>query len=133
MENETKQAAPDGTHPAVSVQVIDETKKKKKKRRYTNGLGTIQNVERGVTRSLDTVSEGIAKVFSEYTKRSKKSSFKKRDGALRDGLENWTRALSKGMRVAGKAPYQFVKEVNSGRSSKRLRDTLRSLTPPPLR
>jgi len=108
-------------------------KGKKKKRRYSAGLGTIQHLERGVARSLETVSKGVARVFSEYSERSDKSARKKRDGALRDGIENWTKALSKGMRVAGDAPYDFVKQVSRGRGSKQVRKTVRLLTPPPLR
>ena len=107
--------------------------KKKKKRRYSFGFGTIQHLERGVTHSLDTVSHGVARTFSEYTDRSNKSSRKKRDGALRDGIANWTKALSKGMRIAGDAPFDFVKQVNRGPGSKQVRDTVRLLTPPPLR
>jgi hypothetical protein len=106
---------------------------KKKKRRYSAGLGTIQHLERGVARSLETVSKGVARTFSEYSERSDKSARKKRDGALRDGIRNWTKALSKGMRVAGDAPYDFVKQVNRGPGSKQVRDTVRLLTPPPLR
>ncbi|MGA2377598.1 MAG: hypothetical protein ABSF72_18970 [Candidatus Sulfotelmatobacter sp.] len=107
--------------------------RKKKKRRYSAGLGTIQHLERGVTESLETVTKGVARVFSEYSERSDKSARKKRDGALRDGIENWTKALSKGMRIAGDAPYDFVKEITRGPGSKQVRDTVRLLTPPPLR
>jgi hypothetical protein len=113
--------------------VLAEPKKKKKKRRFSQGLRTIQDVERGVTVSLRTVSAGVARVLSEYTERSEKSSRKKRDGALRDAIENWTKAMSKGMRMGGKAPYDFVKAVNSEGGSKPLRDTIKLLTPPPLR
>ena len=108
-------------------------KKKKKKLRYSFGLGTIQHLERGVTRSLETASKGVARTFSEYSERSGSSARKKRDGALRDGIANWTKALSKGMRIAGEAPYDFVKNVNRGPGSKQVRETVRLLTPPPLR
>jgi hypothetical protein len=37
------------------------------------------------------------------------------------------------MQVAGDAPYKFVKEANRGPGSKQVRDTVRLLTPPPLR
>ena len=86
-----------------------------------------------MARSLETLAEGVARTFSEYSERSDKSARKKRDGALRDGIKNWTKALSKGMRVAGDAPYDFVKQVNRGPGSKKVRDTVRLLTPPPLR
>jgi hypothetical protein len=118
-------------HESIRVKTIKTGKKKK--RRYSFGLGTVQHLERGVTRSLETVSRGVARTFSEYSERSSKSARNKRDGALRDGIENWTKALSKGMRIAGEAPYDFVKNVNRGSGSKQVRDTVRLLTPPPLR
>ena len=121
------------TAHADSSTVVVETKAKKKKRRYSFGLGPVQHVEHGVTRGLETVTAGVAKVFSEYNKRSDKSARSKRDGALRDGIENWTKALSKGMRIAGDAPFDFVKAINKGPGSKQVRDTVRLLTPPPLR
>jgi hypothetical protein len=133
-------AGPPPPHPPVRPVVHSETHafvieevKKKKKRRYTKGLRTIQRVERGVARSLDTLAEGLARGFSEYRKRSSKSSRKKKDGALRDGIENWTKAMSKGLSTASKAPNDFVKTVNRGRGSKEVRRTIRSFTPPPLR
>jgi hypothetical protein len=105
----------------------------RRKRKYSRGLGAVQHIERGVAQGLETLSESIAKVFSEYSTRSDKSARKKKDGALRDGIENITVALSKGLRVAGKAPYKFVKGVNRGPGSKQFRDAIRLLTPPPLR
>jgi hypothetical protein len=116
-----------------SIRVKNVNVGKKKKRRYSFGLGTIQHLERGVTRSLETVSKGVARTFSVYSERSDNSARKKRDGTIRDGIENWTKALSKGMRIAGEAPYDFVKNVNRGPGSKQVRETVRLLTPPPLR
>jgi hypothetical protein len=136
---ETKPAAPIATAARPTVILHESTRVKsaqvgkKKKRRYSFGLGTVQHVERGVARSLETVSKGVARTFSEYSERSDKSARKKRDGAIRDGIENWTKALSKGMRIAGDAPYEFVKQINRGPGSKQVRDTVRLLTPPPLR
>ena len=129
---------PAAAHPAPLRVILQESvrakdAKVKKKRRYSFGLGTIQHLERGVTRSLETASKGVARTFSEYSERSGKSARKKRDGAIRDGIENWTKALSRGMRIAGDAPYDFVRQVNRGPGSKQVRDTVRLLTPPPLR
>ena len=130
-------ASAHATPPPVILQESVRVKKvrgrKKKKLRYSFGLGTVQHIERGVTRSLETVSKGVARTFKEYSERSDNSARKKRDGALRDGIENWTKALSKGMRIAGEAPYDFVKNVNRGPGSKQVRETVRLLTPPPLR
>jgi len=118
-------------HQSIRVKTVKTGKKKKS--RYSFGLGTIQHLERGVTRSLETATKGVARTFSEYSDRSNKSARKKRDGALRDGIENWTKALSKGMRIAGEAPFDFVKNLSSGPGSKQVRETVRLLTPPPLR
>ena len=112
--------------------VITETVKKKKKR-YSRNLRGVQGLERGIARSLETVSEGVARMYKVYNKEREKSARKKKDGALRDGLENWAKAMSKGLRVAGDAPYNFVKAVNKGGGSKQVRKTIRILTPPPLR
>jgi hypothetical protein len=133
---ESAAAPAHAAHPPVilheSVRVKNVTGKKKK-RRYSRGLGTVQHLERGVARSMETLTKGVARVFSEYSERSDKSARRKRDGALRDGIENWTKALSKGMRIAGDAPYDFVSQVNRGPGSKQVRKTVRLLTPPPLR
>lgn len=106
---------------------------KKKKRKYSRGLRTVQDAERGLARASATLGKAVARGLSVYRKRSNKSSRKKRDGAIRDGIENWTRAMSRGMRVASKAPYQFVRRVNRRRVSKQIRDAVRLLTPPLLR
>jgi len=82
---------------------------------------------------MDMMAKGFAKVFSDYRERSDKSARKKKDGALRDGIENWTRAMGKGMSISGKAPYKFARTVTRGRGSKQLRRTVRALIPPPLR
>ena len=124
-------AGPPPQHPLPHQFVVEV--KKKKKRRYTKGLRAVQQIERGIARSLDVFAEGVARTFSEYRKRSGKSARKRKDGALRNGIENWTKAMSKGISASSKAPYDFVKTVNSGRGSKELRRTIRSLTPPPLR
>ena len=121
---------PHAPHAGITV---TEVPSKKKKRRYSRGLGTLQHLVRGATRSAETVTSGVARVFSEYNERSDKSARRKRDGALRDGIENWTKAFSKGLQVAGDAPYKFVKEINRGPGSKQVRDSVRLLTPPPLR
>ena len=121
------------THTPNPAITVTELPAKKKKRRYSRGLGTLQHLVRGAALSAETVTAGIARVFSEYNERSDKSALRKRDGALRDGIENWTKALSKGMQVAGDAPYKFVKEVTRGPGSKQVRDGIRLLTPPPLR
>jgi hypothetical protein len=126
----TSSSHPAASHPTHETVIVEE---KKKKRRYSGGLRGIQNLERGAAKSLDTLARGAARMFEVYNVEREKSSRKKRDGALRDGLANWAKAMSKGLRVAGDAPYDFIKTVNKGKGSKRLRKTVRIFIPPPLR
>ena len=126
----TEKASPSS---AVHETVVSETGTKKKKRRYGRGMRGIQGLERGVTESLETVSEGVARMLRTYNKQREKSSRKKRDGALRDGMKNWAKAMGKGLRTAANAPYDFVRAANKGGGSKQVRKTVRLLIPPPLR
>lgn len=105
----------------------------KKKRRYSRGLRVSQELERGVSRAAATFSDAIAETFKTYKKRSSNSSFNKRDGAVRDAIKNWTKATSEGMKTASDAPYEFVKSINRGRASRRIRDAVRMISPPMFR
>jgi hypothetical protein len=127
-KDKSTESVKDATHHA-EVAAIEP----RKRRRYSRGLGPVQSLGRGVAHTMETLSESVAKIFSEYSTRSDRSARRKKDGALRDGIENFTVALSKGMRIAGKAPYRFVKNVNRGPGSRQLRNLVRALTPPPLR
>src|SRR5579862_7623570 len=105
----------------------------KKKRRYSRGLRMSQELERGVSRAAATFSDAIAETFRTYKKRSRNSSLNRRDGAVRDAIKNWTKATSEGLKTASDAPYDFVKTVNRGRSSRRIRDAVRMISTPMFR
>lgn len=87
---------------------------RKKKRKYTYGTQGFQTLERGLTTSLETVAEGMTKILGEYNSQRNKSSRKKRDGAIKDALENWAKALSEGAGTVGSAPLHLVKTVRKG-------------------
>lgn len=88
--------------------------KKNKKRKYTYGTQGFQSLERGMTTSLETVAEGMTKILHEYNGQRNKSSRKKRDGAIKDALENWAKAVSEGAGTVASAPLHFVKTVQKG-------------------
>jgi hypothetical protein len=115
---------------AHSAPVVIEKKKKKKKRRYTRGMRTMQEFEMGTTRATQRLGKAISKGLSVYRRRRNKSSRKRRDGSIRDVVENVGKAVSRGMRSGSNAPYQFAKAVNSRRFSKQVRDALRMVAPP---
>ncbi|MEO5951696.1 MAG: hypothetical protein ABIQ44_04425 [Chloroflexia bacterium] len=104
-----------------------------RKRRYTEGLGGAQGIERAVTLSMEEVAKGFARTLKVYTKRSERSARDKKDGALREGLQNWAVAVSKGMSTAGLAPITLVKSVGKNGRSKGLEKLVRKFLPPPLR
>ena len=100
------------SHTPNSVGLSQE--KKKKKRKYTYGTQGFQTLERGITTSFETVAEGMTKILHEYNGQRNKSSRKKRDGAIKDAIENWAKALSEGAGTVGSAPLHFVKTVRKG-------------------
>ncbi len=111
-----------------TVVVVD--KGKKKKRRYTRGMRTMQEFEMGATRATQQIGKAVAKGLSVYRKRRNKSSRNRRDGAIRDIIENVGKAMSRGLRSGSDAPYEFAKAVNSRRFSKQVRDAFRFVAPP---
>src|SRR6266446_5186121 len=97
------------------VVVVD--KKKRKKRRYTRGMRSMQELEMGVTRASQQIGKAVARGLTVYRRRRNKSSRNRRDGAIRDIVENVGKAMSRGLRSGSDAPYQFAKAVNSRRFS----------------
>jgi len=105
----------------------------KEKRKYSRRMRGGQELERGLSRAASSLGDAVAATFKSYKDRSRASSFKKRDGAVKDALKNWTKAYSKGMKKASDAPYQLVKAVNSNKASKQIRDAVKMVSPPMFR
>ena len=103
------------------------------KRKYSKGAKGILVLERAVSKSMEQISEGLTRTLQVYNKKSDKSSRKKRDGAFRDGLQNWAAAMSKGASTASEAPEILMKAVNKGPGGKSLRKIALSFVPPQLR
>lgn len=88
-------------------------KTKKRKRKYSRGLREAQRLERGLSRASKRVSSAVADGLSTYHKRSEQSARKKRDGALRDALENWSEALGETVSKAAWAPHDIARRVGT--------------------
>jgi hypothetical protein len=112
------------------VYTIDYKKGKRKKRRYSSGLKEVQKAELGLVKASQRLSRAAERGLRTYRKRRDKSARKRKDGAIRDALENWSRGLGRAMRVGSDAPYDFAREVNTGKFSRQLRDTIQLITPP---
>ncbi len=124
----TEPAAPPA--PAHSGGIVTIEKKRKRKRKYTRGTRTYQEFEMGASRAVGELAKAVSKGLSTYRRRRNKSSRKRRDGALRDMLNNTGKAVSRGLKAGSDAPYEFAKAVNSRRFSKQLRNAVRIVLPP---
>jgi len=120
-------------HAPATTESLKTPEAPKEKRKYSRRMRGGQEIERGVSRAAASLGDAVAATFNSYKDRSRKSSFKKRDGAVKDALKNWTRAYSKGMKKASDAPYQLVKAVNSNKASKQIRDAVKMVSPPMFR
>ncbi len=120
-------------HTPGSTDSLIATEAPKKKRRYSRGLRASQELERGVSNAAATFSDGLAQAFKTYRKRSRSSSENKRDGAIRDAVKNWTKAYGEGMKIASDAPYEFVKTIDRGKTSRQIRDAVKMFSPPMFR
>jgi hypothetical protein len=120
-------------HTPATTESIGMPEVPREKRKYSRRMRGGQEIERGVSRAAASLGDAVAATFNSYKDRSRSSSFKKRDGAVKDALKNWTKAYSKGMKKASDAPYRLVKAVNRGKSSRRIRDAVKMFSPPMFR
>ena len=104
-----------------------------KKREYSRRLRSAEKIERGMSRASASLGNAVAATFNSYKDRSDASAYKKRDGAVKDALKNWTKAYGKGMKEASDVPYELVKSVTSGKGSKQIRDAMKMFAPPMFR
>lgn len=101
--------------------------KKRGKRRYSKELKGAQIAMRDLTRLSTRIASAVADGMREFRKRESRSSFQKKDGALRDVLKNSARGLRKTLRGASEAPLDLARAVHPGRARKRLRRLRRRL------
>jgi hypothetical protein len=108
-------------------------KKQKKKRKYSRDLKEFQQVERGLAKANRRVARAIASGFNEYYQLDNRSSHKKRDGAIRDALKNWSKSLGKVVRKSSNAPYDVVNAFDTKTIRRTVRRTVRLFASPFLR
>lgn len=124
---EAEKAEAAGTQPPV---VYRKRKRRKKKRRYSRGLRDVQRLGLGVVRASDRLTDAVAAGVTTFRKESNKSSRKRRDGAIRDALDNWSSAMSETIRKSADAPLDITRKVSTRRFGKQVRDVVRLLPNP---
>jgi len=92
--------------------------KGKKRRRYSRSLKGLQRSLSRFNKVGDRIGEAIAAGFSKYRKKSDKSARKKKDGLLRDSLENAAASLGTTLRKSSKIPVLVARSFR-GRSRRR--------------
>jgi len=102
-----------------------EKKKKRKKKKYSRGSKAGQRLAQGTADALYTAANSLGRASKSFSKRSKKSSRKKRDGLVRDVLRNASRATGKGMTKLGKAPNKIARRIGT----KQIRRAVRIIVP----
>lgn len=107
----TKEKVPTGgtDASAPTVEVVNVGGKKKGKRKYSANLRGVQEAQRGVSKALARLTRASASGVKRWRDETEKSSHKKRDGAVRDAMENAGKALGKTLRVASVVPLDVGK------------------------
>jgi hypothetical protein len=98
--------------------------KRRKKKKYTRGLKDIQRVAHGITDSSERLSRALSRGVIRYRKVQNKSARKKRDGGITDFFDNWSKATGTSVRIASRAPYDFVRRVNTKPYTRLARSTV---------
>jgi len=111
-------AAASEQQPVLENAIVLERKKKGKKgkKKYARGTKWAQRLLFGMSKAGYRVTNSVAEGLNTFAKESNKSGRKRRDGMIRDALQNASRGASDGMRELGKAPGEVTRRVPTGRA-----------------
>jgi hypothetical protein len=122
------QEADDKLNKAADAKVTDTQRKRKyskdlravqqfkprRKRKYSKGLPRgVQKFERNASRALHRVTRSLETGVCVWRKQTDRSARRRRDGAIRDALDNFAKATGKGLRVISRAPEDMVRAFRS--------------------
>lgn len=93
--------------------------KTKKGRKYSNGAKRVQVLERGVSNGGQRLALAVEIGLTNWNRRRNKSAKKRRDGAVRDALQNATFAAGRALREASWAPSDMISTLGPERSPRR--------------
>lgn len=97
--------------PEVDADASDEAPKKKK-RKYSKGpMKFAQQAELGVSKGMQRMARAVEEGLGVWRERRDESSRKKRDGALRDALKNYGKAVTKFHKVGAKLPADLTSRL----------------------
>jgi hypothetical protein len=105
----------------------------KEERKYSKGTEGAQRLGRGLNNAATDVANAVSAALETYRDRADKSSKEKKDGMVRDAVENLAKAAGEGLKKAADAPYDLVKTVTRGKSGKQVRKVIKVFAPPMFR
>jgi hypothetical protein len=105
----------------------------KKERKYSKGTQSAQELGRGMNKAAADLASAVSTALETYRERANDSSYEKKDGMMRDAIENIAKAAGEGLKKASDAPYDLVKSVSRGKGGKQLRKTMKTFAPPMFR
>jgi isopentenyl diphosphate isomerase/L-lactate dehydrogenase-like FMN-dependent dehydrogenase len=97
--------------PEVVVEVSRDDAYERPPRKYSKRYRRIQEVERSVSKAIHRLVRSAEAGVSEWREQTDRSSRKRRDGAIRDALENFAKATGTTIRAASRTPEDVVRVV----------------------
>ena len=98
--------------------------KKKKRQKYSKGLAGIQRFEDSISAANLRIARAVAAGLEEYRTRRKRSARKKRDGPLRDVLQNSAHATAVFLKKSTRASDRVARAVDSKFVWRRVRSAI---------
>ena len=118
------------TGPKTTI-VIDLRKKDKgkgKKRRYSEGLQSLEMTEAALTRAVERFSFAMSGGVREYRRNRDRSSHAKEDGIIVDCVPNIGRGISESWRIAADIPSDIARAINHREFQNGIRYVTRMVT-----
>ncbi len=97
------------TPAVVEVEMKSSTTTDQPKKKYSDKLHkNFSLMERAFTDANKRIADAVAQGLGEWTDRREASAFKKKNGAYKDGLKNFSKALRKTLKEGAEAPADFL-------------------------
>jgi hypothetical protein len=103
---------------AAPVTVVLPSGPKRGKRKYSKDLRGIQEADRLASRAVHRLARSAEAGVRKWRKETDRSARSRKDGAIRDALDNLAKATGKQLRVASRAPEDLVRAARSLRIRK---------------
>lgn len=113
-----KASQDDSPTPSQSVQP-------RPKRKYSKRLRNVQEFERNASKAVHRFTRSIEQGVRQWRKSTDRSARRRKDGAIRDALDNYAKATGKQLRVMSRVPVDIVRAVRS----LKIRKVVRRLLP----